>query len=46
MEPVLTGREQAYYLNGRLIVLHESSGSGGPLSSYRELADLPAAGSR
>jgi hypothetical protein len=37
------GREQAYYLNGQLIVLHESSGSGGPLSSYRELAALPAA---
>jgi hypothetical protein len=36
------GREQAYYLNGQLIV-HESSGSGGPLSSYRELAALPAA---
>jgi hypothetical protein len=35
------GREQAYYLNGQLIV-HESSGSGGPLSSYRELAALPA----
>ena len=37
------GREQAYYLNGQLIVLHESPGSGGPLSSYRELAALPAA---
>ncbi len=37
------GREQAYYLNGQLIVLPESSGSGGPLSSYRELAALPAA---
>jgi hypothetical protein len=37
------GREQAYYLNGQLIVHHESSGSGGPLSSYRELAALPAA---
>lgn len=37
------GREQAYYLNGQLIVLAESSGSGGPLSSYRELAALPAA---
>jgi hypothetical protein len=37
------GREQAYYLNGQLIVVHESSGSGGPLSSYRELAALPAA---
>jgi hypothetical protein len=36
------GREQAYYLNGQLIV-HESAGSGGPLSSYRELAALPAA---
>ena len=35
------GREQAYYLNGQPIV-HESSGSGGPLSSYRELAALPA----
>jgi len=37
------GREQAYYLNGQLIVRPESSGSGGPLSSYRELAALPAA---
>jgi hypothetical protein len=37
------GREQAYYLNGQLIVHHESSASGGPLSSYRELAALPAA---
>ena len=37
------GREQAYYLNGQLIMVHESSGSGGPLSSYRELAALPAA---
>jgi hypothetical protein len=37
------GREQAYYLNGELIVVHESSGSGGPLSSYRELAALPPA---
>jgi hypothetical protein len=37
------GREQAYYQNGQLIVLDESSGSGGPLSSYRELAALPAA---
>ena len=37
------GREQAYYLNGQLIVLPESSGNGGPLSSYRELAALPAA---
>jgi hypothetical protein len=37
------GREQAYYLNGQLIVVPESSGSGGPLSSYRELAALPAA---
>ena len=36
------GREQAYYLNGQLIV-HESAASGGPLSSYRELAVLPAA---
>jgi hypothetical protein len=36
------GREQAYYLNGQLIV-HESAASGGPLSSYRELAALPAA---
>lgn len=37
------GRQQAYYLNGQLIVLPESSGNGGPLSSYRELAALPAA---
>jgi hypothetical protein len=37
------GREQAYYLNRQLIVHYESSGSGGPLSSYRELAALPAA---
>lgn len=37
------GREQAYYLNGQLLVQHESSGSGGPLSSYRELAALPSA---
>ena len=37
------GREQAYYLNGQLLVHHESSGSGGPLSSYRELAALPSA---
>jgi hypothetical protein len=37
------GREQAYYLNGQLIMLHESSGSGGPLSSYRKLAALPSA---
>ena len=37
------GREQAYYLNGQLIVLPESSGNGGPLSSYRQLAALPAA---
>ena len=37
------GREQAYYLDGQLIVLHESSGNGGPLSSYRQLAALPAA---
>ena len=36
------GREQAYFLNGRLIVVHETSGSGGPLSSYDELAALPS----
>jgi hypothetical protein len=36
------GREQAYFLNGQLIVVHESSGSGGPLSSYDELAALPS----
>ena len=37
------GLEQAYYLNGQLIVHPETSGSGGPLDSYRELAALPAA---
>jgi hypothetical protein len=37
------GLEQAYYLNGRLIVHPETSGSGGPLGSYRALAALPAA---
>ena len=37
------GREQAYYLDGRLLVLPESSGSGGPLSSYDKLASLPSA---
>jgi hypothetical protein len=36
------GREQAYFLNGQLIVVHESTGSGGPLSSYDELAALPS----
>ena len=36
------GREQAYFLNGQLIVMREASGSGGPLSSYHELAALPA----
>jgi len=36
------GLEQAYYLNGQLITHLETSGSGGPLDSYRELADLPA----
>jgi hypothetical protein len=37
------GREQAYFLNGQLIVVHESAGSGGPLSSYDELVSLPSA---
>ena len=36
------GLEQAYYLNGQLILHPETSGSGGPLDSYRELAALPA----
>ncbi|MGH3200563.1 MAG: hypothetical protein ACRDOA_18315, partial [Streptosporangiaceae bacterium] len=37
------GLEQAYYQDGQLIVQPESSGSGGPLDSYHELAALPAA---
>ncbi len=36
------GLEQAYYLNGQLIIHPDGSGSGGPLDSYRELAALPA----
>jgi hypothetical protein len=36
------GLEQAYILNGKLIVHHEPSGSGGPLDNYRTLAALPA----
>jgi hypothetical protein len=36
------GLEQAYFLNGQLILHAESSGRGGPLDSYRELAALPA----
>jgi hypothetical protein len=37
------GLEQAYYLNGQLILHPETSGGGGPLDSYRELAALPSA---
>jgi hypothetical protein len=37
------GLEQAYYQNGQLILHPETSGSGGPLDSYRELAALPSA---
>ena len=36
------GLQQAYYLNGQLIVHSETSESGGPLDTYRELAALPS----